>query len=837
MDHARDRAKVGVAGGVVSVSRWQAKAGVAGVEFSRNQPLDSRKKQGRRRAKVRQNGVFLISPKDLKNELTKLREYFNNMGISQFGNLGALVMTQVNCDLATFKTFFKRKRSTITTLVDSLAAIESDIRSLVNKIRSLRDESKRSVAEGTVRKKLDTNKSAVKSFYSKRVKSLEDALVWYKTKIEPKIEPITYEIESEKKRLTDKLVKEIKKGKEDPNSAIIVRDVEGGQIITDTNSFASYKLEGNTVSRIDFNDPEVQEVLSQATENTNLQQNAFNLVSKQQNIPDAIDKESLFSILNSIPYDSRIVTNAGAAGSPQVLMLSPNSPLSMFGVPQSNTGVLTRNRISYSYNGGNTWRRTAGSNSIDTEEQWAAYFAYLRGLNQTFTDEGLINALSGYGVPADFKKLVLTNPNLPLQDTNIYRPVEYQGTVYLINTQDSTNSKKISDQSGKLIKANINANAARRLLRAQVAQNGPAPAAEPEAEPGAEPAVEPAVAQLQALAAQAGERRRGRPAGVANTPREAQPRAQGDVNLRAQFDDTGLGNGFTNLPRNDFRRLNVDDAVRLPRAGDRGASARDNMLGRAGRVTDVFSVGPSKIYFIRLNTPDPTTIASINIQPGNRNYVVVGTRSYSLNSPRELMTFLQNRDLAEGLRTSLFKVHLQENPHMLGEIKQLNNMKNLKEEISQEAAIIHTILQTGQDRTQDFINDYNLDGKKLADYVKQYKDSSRKFIIRDIISGKTDPKLETFKKELIKKLKNKMTKEDLKNYIREALKKRLAENQPAPSRETKPGETETIPDKGTEEEKKRRRIGNPNVSPKPKAMNETEQEMVKRIVARYKSKK
>jgi len=80
-------------------------------------------------------------------------------------------------------------------------------------------------------------------------------------------------------------------------------------------------------------------------------------------------------------------------------------------------------------------------------------------------------------------------------------------------------------------------------------------------------------------------------------------------------------------------------------------------------------------------------------------------------------------------------------------------------------------------------------------------------------------------------------KEDLKDYIREALKKRLSENQPAPSRETRPGETETIPDRGTEEEKKRRRIGNPNVDPKPKAMNETEQEMVKRIVTRYKSKK
>ena len=82
-----------------------------------------------------------------------------------------------------------------------------------------------------------------------------------------------------------------------------------------------------------------------------------------------------------------------------------------------------------------------------------------------------------------------------------------------------------------------------------------------------------------------------------------------------------------------------------------------------------------------------------------------------------------------------------------------------------------------------------------------------------------------------------MTKEDLKNYIREALKKRLSENQPAPSRETPERGTETIPDRGTEEEKKRRRIGNPNVDPKPKAMNENEQELIKQIVARFKSKK
>jgi hypothetical protein len=78
---------------------------------------------------------------------------------------------------------------------------------------------------------------------------------------------------------------------------------------------------------------------------------------------------------------------------------------------------------------------------------------------------------------------------------------------------------------------------------------------------------------------------------------------------------------------------------------------------------------------------------------------------------------------------------------------------------------------------------------------------------------------------------------EFKSLVREAVKKKLAENQPAPSRENPGRETETIPDRGTEEEKKRRRIGNPDVSPKPKAMNENEQEIIKQIVARFKSKK
>jgi hypothetical protein len=147
------------------------------------------------------------------------------------------------------------------------------------------------------------------------------------------------------------------------------------------------------------------------------------------------------------------------------------------------------------------------------------------------------------------------------------------------------------------------------------------------------------------------------------------------------------------------------------------------------------------------------------------------------------------------------------------------------------------MLQVGQQSAQNFIDDNKLNAEKLINYIKKYKGDPRESIIKDIITGKNDPRLKTIKQALIKNCKNKMTKEGLKNYIRETLKKRLAENQPAPSRETPERGTETIPDRGTEEEKKRRRIGNPNVSPKPKAMNENEQELIKQIVARFKSKK
>jgi len=83
---------------------------------------------------------------------------------------------------------------------------------------------------------------------------------------------------------------------------------------------------------------------------------------------------------------------------------------------------------------------------------------------------------------------------------------------------------------------------------------------------------------------------------------------------------------------------------------------------------------------------------------------------------------------------------------------------------------------------------------------------------------------------------------ELKKAIREAIDKVLAENAPAhapapskPKPTEKPGPAVAPGKPGEKKDPNRRKIGNPNVKPNPKAMNE--EEMLKKIVARFKSKK
>jgi hypothetical protein len=61
--------------------------------------------------------------------------------------------------------------------------------------------------------------------------------------------------------------------------------------------------------------------------------------------------------------------------------------------------------------------------------------------------------------------------------------------------------------------------------------------------------------------------------------------------------------------------------------------------------------------------------------------------------------------------------------------------KSVNEGVSRDAAYIHGILQSGQDATQNFIDDNGLDGEKLSDYVKANRNNIDGYNVKHYISG------------------------------------------------------------------------------------------------------
>jgi hypothetical protein len=96
------------------------------------------------------------------------------------------------------------------------------------------------------------------------------------------------------------------------------------------------------------------------------------------------------------------------------------------------------------------------------------------------------------------------------------------------------------------------------------------------------------------------------------------------------------------------------------------------MLGNRGNVGRVIAIGNSKIYFIRL--ANGRIIASINVQPGNSNYLLLpnenGNVALPLNSPTELVPMLQNRGLAEA-RNYIIRDYIHNHPEHLDEVREL----------------------------------------------------------------------------------------------------------------------------------------------------------------------
>ena len=407
----------------------------------------------------------------------------------------------------------------------------------------------------------------------------------------------------------------LEKAKTDSNSAIVVKD----NIIIDSNSFASYKIADGKIEQVPFDSEEVQAIFDEQKENESFQQNALALINDRNTIPETIDKDAFISILRATPLENRVVEYNG---NPSIVLTtqSTDHPIIVQNIDRSTSSF----QITAWYGRDGNWRRRGGSGEhSDDPEVYRSIFSYLRQKGQTYTDGVLIQNLTNVGRmyrPRGVIKAII-EAGIPMAENSMYKPVIYEDKPYVVNTQNPRASYTVSDQTGKLVKANIPSALAARML------GNAAPAA---------------------AAATTG--RRGRPAGQPNAPRPAAaPPAPGDINVREVMTDTGLDVAFLRLPRNILRKLNRTDGRRVDPNNDRGVARRNNILGNRGRVGRTIAVGNSKIYFLSL--PGGRILASINVQPGNSNYLLLpnenGNAAIALNSPSELLSVLQQRGLAE----------------------------------------------------------------------------------------------------------------------------------------------------------------------------------------------
>jgi hypothetical protein len=437
------------------------------------------------------------------------------------------------------------------------------------------------------------------------------------------------------------LDKVLEQAKADPNSAIVVKD----NIIIDSNSFASYKIADGKIEQVPFDNEEVQAIFDEQKDNEGFQQNALTLINDRSRIPESIDKDAFLSILRATPLDKRVVEYNDV---PSVVLTtqSEEHPIVVQSIGRG-TGSF---QISAWYGDGGNWRTAGGRGGFSNDpEVYRSIFAYLRQQGKTFTGEELVDRLKAavrntYRPQGVVKAIV--QADVPLEANSNFKPVIYQDKPYIVNVRSPRNSYGVSDSTGKLISAAISTSTAARMLG-----NAAPAAATPAAATG----------------------RRGRPAGQPNAPRPAAaPAAAGDINVAQEMEAIGLDTAFLRLPRPILRKLNVTNASRVAPNGDRGAARRNNQLGNRGQVGRVISVGASKIYIIRL--ANGQVIASINVQPGNSNYLLfgnaTGNTAVPLGSPSDLVQALTQRGLAEH-RSYIMNEYLANYPEHKDEVKNL----------------------------------------------------------------------------------------------------------------------------------------------------------------------
>ena len=446
----------------------------------------------------------------------------------------------------------------------------------------------------------------------------------------------------------------ISKAKSDPNSAIIVKDTEEGQILVDSNTFTAYKIEGDAFTSVPFADDTVQNIVQNETENGNFQNKVISILSSGEPIP-AETMPGIIAILKNTPNNRRLaIAQPGDPDEGRIFLVNETKN-TIIRVPSADK--IEINDFYYYANRGNKFTTTGFSPDKSDYQTW---IAYLRSQNIAYNTTELLAAVGRYR-SSGTRNFLLSNP--PLTEDNTYQIVEWEGEVFLVNKANSRESLKLSNATDKALKANISPALAARMRGVE------APPAEPTRRGRTTPADLGAGERVAAATQEPGVRRRGRPAG-GGQPRaqQAAPAAGDFTSVTNGLEPAGLldeWNALPNIVKNRFANATITDRI----YGDRGAGRRDNILRGRGRVRQIIESGNNKIYIIRLQ--NNTFVASIVLQPGNTHLLVTPTGAVNIISPDRLLSTLQNQNLAESEKVMAVNMFLAENPHMLDETKEI----------------------------------------------------------------------------------------------------------------------------------------------------------------------
>ena len=136
--------------------------------------------------------------------------------------------------------------------------------------------------------------------------------------------------------------------------------------------------------------------------------------------------------------------------------------------------------------------------------------------------------------------------------------------------------------------------------------------------------------------------------------------------------------------------------------------------------------GDDKIYFIEMSDIDFTRLVKWmgrNLEASHKDYEFTKGGKLSMETHTLDTSKLSERDLTDLIH------YLDSEKYKFSTLIWLPAY----ESITMDAVYIHSITGSGQDGAQNFIDDNELDGKKIADYLKANR--NEKYNVRDLIAG------------------------------------------------------------------------------------------------------